>query len=89
MNNNNNIILYGQDNKEAMTIGIGDKKPIVIEVSGKNYHYATVKLFSEAQIKVEVRMNGVSRSWSDLYLFDKKPDGKFVLKEIDGNIFGE
>lgn len=87
--NNNNIILYSQDNKEAMTIGIANARHIVIEVSWKNYHYATVKLFSEAQIKVEVRMNGVSRSWSDLYLFEKNPDGKFVLKNIDGNIFAE
>ena len=87
--NDKNVILYGQDNKEAMTIGTANEKHIVIEVSGKNYHYATVKLFSEAQIKVEVRMNGVSRSWSDLYLFEKNTDGKFVLKNIDGNIFAE
>lgn len=88
----NNIVLYSQEGKEAFKINIDDtKKATVAEViyDSYNYHYAAVKLFTESQIKIEVRKTTPARDWSDMYLFDKKPDGKFVLKEIDGNIFGE
>ena len=87
-----NIVLYSQEGKEAFKINIDDnKKATVAEVIYDNYsyHYASVKLFNESQIKIEVRKSTPARDWSDMHIFDKKPDEKFVLKEIDGNIFAE